>query len=105
MLFWSWEAWHILPTYKQILTIMHHYICIIQSCGRNEKKQTVKQQEFMSVIRCLNAVNIEYPYSLYLLVLTVRDVSNTGTQTHLLSTKLFIDCIVHVVNNIILILV
>jgi hypothetical protein len=24
MLFQSWEAWHILPTYEQILTIMHH---------------------------------------------------------------------------------
>jgi hypothetical protein len=24
MLFWSWEAWHIIPTYEQILTITHH---------------------------------------------------------------------------------
>jgi hypothetical protein len=24
MLFRSWEAWHILPTYEQILTIIHH---------------------------------------------------------------------------------
>ena len=30
---------------------------------------------------------IEYPYSLYLLVLTVRDVSNTGTKIHLLDYK------------------
>jgi hypothetical protein len=24
MLFQSWEAWHILPTYEQILSILHH---------------------------------------------------------------------------------
>jgi hypothetical protein len=38
----------------------------------------------VSCIRCVNAENIEYPYSLYLLVFTVRDVSDTGTQIHLL---------------------
>jgi hypothetical protein len=36
----------------------------------------------LSMIRCVNAYSIEYPYSLYLLVLTVRDVSDTGTQIH-----------------------
>jgi hypothetical protein len=49
---------------------------------------------------------MEYPYSLYLLVLTVRDVSDTGTQIHLLVYYLMYRLyIVHVENNIILILV
>jgi hypothetical protein len=36
------------------------------------------------MIRCVNTEYSEYPYSLYLLVLTVSDISDTGTQIHLL---------------------
>jgi hypothetical protein len=60
--------------------INHHSICIIQVCGRNEKKQTVKP--LLSVIRCINTDNKEYPHPLYLLALTVSNVSDTGTQTN-----------------------
>jgi hypothetical protein len=55
--------------------------CIMKICGRNEVKQTVKPLLF--VISCVNTYYIEYPHSLYLLVLTVEVVSDTGTQIHL----------------------
>jgi hypothetical protein len=49
---------------------------------------------------------IEKSYSLYLLVLTVRDISDTGTQSHLLFYLLMYGLyIVQRVNNILIILV
>jgi hypothetical protein len=49
---------------------------------------------------------LEYPYSLYLLVRTVRGISNTGTEIHLLFYyHMYGLYVVHVVNNVILILV
>jgi hypothetical protein len=68
MLFWSWEAWHILPNYEQklnLLTITYFY------------------HPHNITVRVLMCKYIEYPYSLNLLVLRVREVSDTGTQIHL----------------------
>jgi hypothetical protein len=73
---------HTLTTYEQILTITK-FVSSKFVAGM-KRKHTVKKQTLLSVMRCVNTDNIEYPYSLYLLVLTVRDVSDTGTQIHLL---------------------
>jgi hypothetical protein len=57
------------------------------------------------MIRCVNSDIIEYTYFLYLLVLTVRDETDTGTQIHLLVYSLMYRMyIVYVVNDIISIL-
>jgi hypothetical protein len=74
MLFWSWEVCHIFPTYDQILTISK----FVSSKFVGGMIRTVKP--FLSVICCVNTFYIEYPYSLDLLVSTIRDYSDTGTQ-------------------------
>jgi hypothetical protein len=83
MLFWSWEAWQILPNYEQILTITK-FVSSKFVAGMKRNRKLNIQQPLLSVIRCVNTEYIENPYTLYLLVLTVRDISDTGTQIHLL---------------------
>jgi hypothetical protein len=57
---------------------------IIEICGRNDKKQTVNQNTLLIVMWMCKCTEYSYSVDLYLLVLTVRDISNTGAQIYLL---------------------